>query len=215
MIVGAHGILEAQYVGLRIVIIEDDDLEFRSIARVVREHGALVTRATTLAEAHATVGDPSDFDAVLVDIKLPDGSGIDIVKILVARHAAAVALIVMSGFPASELANDLGLEYQVPFLAKPFGLPHLFEALDEELVLARLLAIPGLVGGAAMAEKMALRRMLRTLRETGGNKTKTAARLGVARTTLRDKMKLYDLRSASFAKAHRREARTSRFHAPR
>ncbi|HTK23752.1 MAG TPA: response regulator transcription factor [Gaiella sp.] len=68
----------------RIILLEDDD-ELRSIVgRGLREEGFAVSMAGSAAELVRQV-DAGDFDALIIDIGLPDADGRDVVQALRAR----------------------------------------------------------------------------------------------------------------------------------
>lgn len=83
---------------VRLVLVEDDVALRLSVARVLdHEPGfAVVGQAGSLAEARRVVGLLAAFELALVDLSLPDGDGVDLIRHLRAVHAgvAAVALTV-------------------------------------------------------------------------------------------------------------------------
>lgn len=80
----------------RALVVEDDaagQLRLGNLLRDIVGEGGSVVVAGSVAQAHAAV-DAQDFDIVLVDIGLPDGSGIDVIAWLQARepHPASVVI---------------------------------------------------------------------------------------------------------------------------
>jgi serine phosphatase RsbU (regulator of sigma subunit) len=80
---------------LRVLLVEDDDGDAFLVQELLDEAVSPVEllRARTLAEAEAAVG---RVDCVLLDLGLPDASGLDGLRRLVAR-ADGVALLVLTG----------------------------------------------------------------------------------------------------------------------
>jgi signal transduction histidine kinase len=89
---------------LTVLIVEDDDGDAQLIALALEEYGRGAihhVRATTLAQAlrHA----PGTCDAVLVDMNLPDGQGLECVT-AVASHFTDAAVAVLTGRNEASLA---------------------------------------------------------------------------------------------------------------
>jgi len=118
---------------------------------------------------------------------------------LLAARLAPTPTVVLSAYANEAVANVLGLD-GIPFLDKLAGLATLLATLDQEVELTRLVTARGLVGVFARVEKRLLRTMLDALRATSGNQSRAALRLGIPRTTLRDQMEVYGLRSADFGR---------------
>lgn len=179
----------------RILIVEDDDLCWRAVDRALRSGGWRCEHATSVAEARALLR--GTFDAVLIDLNLGDGGRGEEVLELLAANPTPVATVVLSGCGHEAGANALGLD-GIPHIDKPPEFATLRAALDEEVELTRLVIARGLVGLVARAEKGLLRAMLGKLSATGGNQVRAALGLGLARSTLRNRMASYGLRSAAF-----------------
>jgi DNA-binding response OmpR family regulator len=94
-----------------ILVVEDERRVAHLIATVLERAACQVEVASSLAEARAAVI-RQEFDAVMVDLILPDGDGLEFAESLRRRHP--VAIVVMSGL--SELSVPSG----VVVLAKPF-----------------------------------------------------------------------------------------------
>ena len=78
----------------RVLIVEDDAATRNAMRRLLEHHAFRVTAAGTVAEAMGHLHDP--FDAVLVDLMLPDGHGGDIVR-WARDHAPATRVLVLTG----------------------------------------------------------------------------------------------------------------------
>jgi DNA-binding NtrC family response regulator len=104
-------------------IIIDDDADFRdAIAELVRAEGFSVQIAGTLADARAllAVGVP---DLALVDLKLPDGSGAELLRQLAEGTSTDVVLI--TGYASVDSAVNALRESVTDYLTKPVDLPRL------------------------------------------------------------------------------------------
>jgi two-component system, NarL family, response regulator DevR len=79
------------------VLIVDDDVPFReTAAELVRGHGlAVVGMAGSISEA-LEMALPSGMEAALIDVHLPDGSGLDLAEELKAQGSGARVLLTSS-----------------------------------------------------------------------------------------------------------------------
>jgi ActR/RegA family two-component response regulator len=106
----------APYVGsrARFLLVEDDPLVGRSLARMVRPFGDPVV-VGDVAGANAALSEPRPWHGLFVDLLLPDGSGLDVVER--ARVACPTArAMVLTGHVEPALINaahDLGATYVV------------------------------------------------------------------------------------------------------
>jgi CheY-like chemotaxis protein len=84
--------------GVTLLAVEDSRYACEALRLIARRLGARLRRAERLAEArrHLALYRP---DAVLVDLGLPDGSGVDLIGDLALRGAAAPVAIAISGDP--------------------------------------------------------------------------------------------------------------------
>jgi DNA-binding response OmpR family regulator len=110
----------------RIVIVEDEAVLRRVIARNLAGRGHLVREAETAAEAIAAVLAERP-DLLLLDIALPDASGWDVLRALRERGVAVPTVIVSAVRVApGRLAEFAPLAY----LPKPFPLDALLRLVD-------------------------------------------------------------------------------------
>lgn len=104
--------------GLSVLIVEDDPLLRRQIAAVFEKMEADTTVAANLQAARQLAAD-LDFDFVFLDLNLPDGLGMDLLRERVFPANAAVVIMTASSNVASAVeAMKLGA---VDYLVKPFN----------------------------------------------------------------------------------------------
>jgi DNA-binding NarL/FixJ family response regulator len=90
------------------VFLIDDHLSFRQPLGFIIEHQAdmsVAGQAGSLAETRAALADAVPFDVAIVDLGLPDGNGVDLVREL-RRRDPAVQILVLSGFRRQEIFED-------------------------------------------------------------------------------------------------------------
>ncbi len=113
------------------VLIVDDEPRLRSqIARCVAEAGYSVAVASGVDEAAALLRERS-FDAAVVDFRLDDGTGLDLLVWLKGHHPLCARLL-MSGFMDLHLARGAIERGEVArVLSKPFKIEALPRLLEE------------------------------------------------------------------------------------
>ena len=104
--------------GGTLLLVEDSRLSCEAIRQMFRGSGGRLRRAETLTSArrHLSLYTP---DAVLVDLGLPDGSGLDLIAQIDRKRPRVPLIIAISGQPEIEsAARKAGADR---FLAKPFA----------------------------------------------------------------------------------------------
>ena len=85
--------------GVQILLVEDHEDTARVLGRILRNAGFDVSHAGKISDAHA-LADSRPFDLLISDLGLPDGSGLDLMKVL--RDAQGIKGIALSGFGTDE-----------------------------------------------------------------------------------------------------------------
>ena len=105
------------------VLIVEDDVNTRSaLAEIVAADGCTIAAAGDLREARIQIVRQVP-DLVLTDLKLPDGSGMDLFNDLDARSGVEVILI--TGYATVETAVDALRRGASDYLVKPVSIPRL------------------------------------------------------------------------------------------
>jgi len=108
---------------VKLLIVEDEAPLRTALADYLRQDSYVCDMAATYEQAHEKIK-LYQYDCVLLDLTLPDGNGLDIVRTLKADGSAAGVLILS----ARDALDDkiLGLELGADdYLAKPFHLSEL------------------------------------------------------------------------------------------
>jgi DNA-binding response OmpR family regulator len=108
-----------------VLIVEDDKSARRAISAILRRQGYAVSESATLADAARGVADRPDW--ILLDLMLPDGCGIDLIKkIRAERLASRVCIITGCGADMIQQARAAGAEHA---LTKPLDVDRLANVL--------------------------------------------------------------------------------------
>jgi CheY-like chemotaxis protein len=111
--------------GLRILVVEDEALILMSTVDMLTDMGHTVQQAMTIAQARALIAS-EPLDLVILDIGLPDGSGLDFAKELL-QQFSKLKLLVASGSQVepSKGMGVIGKPYSeadlAPAIARLFG----------------------------------------------------------------------------------------------
>lgn len=114
--------------GYRVLVVEDEVVNQLVVRRLLAQMGASALMAGTLAEAQALLQHTS-FDAALIDLHLPDGSGADLIAAL--RQSGMTRVI---GMTACEVKPGDALLRQKGFAAlisKPVTASALLSAIEQ------------------------------------------------------------------------------------
>jgi DNA-binding response OmpR family regulator len=108
---------------MKLLLVEDEPALHQSVRDYLTGEGYVVTTAATYRQATERTHD-YDYDCIVVDLMLPDGNGLDLVREL-KRQQSNAGIIVVTAKDA--LADKLtGLDAGADdYLTKPFHLPEL------------------------------------------------------------------------------------------
>jgi DNA-binding response OmpR family regulator len=103
----------------RVVVVEDDPLQAESLAFILRQEGYVVDLASTGAEALVAVRSQPAPDTVLLDVALPDLSGVEVARRL--RAGSNVPIIMLTA-RRNEIDKITGLDAGADdYVTKPFS----------------------------------------------------------------------------------------------
>jgi hypothetical protein len=123
----------ASYSGksLRILVVEDHSDTLQALSRLLSHFGHEISLADR-AQTALNIIDSKEFDVVLCDIALPDGSGYDVIA--EAKRKRPVKAVALTGFSAAE---DIERSKQAGFdfhLTKPVDFHELRAVLGQVAV---------------------------------------------------------------------------------
>ena len=103
----------------KIIVLEDDAIVRSNLESFLRRQRFDVASAPTLAAAREYLN-KDNFDLIFMDMRLPDGEGIELLKQLQARPQRPLA-VVMTGFGSVESAVECMKNGAFDYLIKPFS----------------------------------------------------------------------------------------------
>jgi two-component system response regulator RegA len=163
--------------GRELLIVDDDRPFLERLARAMEGRGFVVTTAETVAQGLAQVEKAPPAYAV-VDMRLGDGNGIEVISALKARRPEARGII-LTGYGNIATAVTAVKFGAVDYLAKP---------ADADDVCAALAAAPGHKAeppaNPMSADRVRWEHIQRVYELCGRNVSETARRLSMHRRTL-------------------------------
>ena len=120
-----------------VLIVDDEELFARAVGKKLRQGGVACELAFDLAAARSRLADRRP-DLVLLDMRLPDGSGLDFLRELRAGDHADLPVLVLTAFGGLENAVAAMRERADDYLIKPVDLDELMVKIERVLGQAEL-----------------------------------------------------------------------------
>jgi len=103
------------------ILVADDDLSIRTVLKeALQEEGYEVIAVGSGKEA-LTIAREGGLDLIILDIKMPDVHGIDVLRKLRAKDKT-LPVIILTAFPSMEKDIEIQLGNISAFISKPFDL---------------------------------------------------------------------------------------------
>lgn len=113
----------------RLLIVDDDDALRLSLTRALQNRGFEVFSAMDYHSATAWI-QQEEFDAALVDLKLPDRSGLHVIQSL-RQHDAELPIVMLTGYSSVATAVEAIKLGAMHYLAKPASLDEILSAFEQ------------------------------------------------------------------------------------
>jgi two-component system, response regulator RegA len=171
----------------RVLLVEDDQAFRERLATALHRRRLTVWQAANPVEAKL-VATREKLDGAVVDLRMPGGSGLDVVRDVHALQPAT-RLIVLTGFGSIATALEAVRLGAADYVTKPADADQILSALRGEAVSHDIPekhseSIPSL-------DRVEWEHIQRVLHETGGNVSRTARLLGLDRRSLQRKLAKY------------------------
>src|SRR5262250_480764 len=103
-----------------LLIVEDEAVLARNLGKAFSRHGFDVRHATTAADARR-IATSEPIDLMLLDLRLPDGSGLDVLDALMANDAS-IPVIMMTAYGSITDAVAAMRRGAIDYVQKPLDL---------------------------------------------------------------------------------------------
>ena len=174
-----------------ILLVDDDEVFRHRLARAFRDRGWDVSEGADMDGALAAAADETP-EFVVVDLRLPAGSGLEVVRRLRALDATTV-IVVLTGYGSIATALDALRLGAAHYLTKPADVDDLLAAFARADP-ARLdipLSTPDPVTDTPSLARVEWEHINRVLADSGGNISEAARRLRLHRRSLQRKLAKY------------------------
>jgi len=156
------------------ILVVDDDATFRTrLVRAFAERRYDARGAAGAAEAVALAREDSP-ELAVVDLRMPDGNGLDVVRDLLAIDPST-RIVVLTGYGSIATAVDAMRLGAVHYLSKPADADQILAAIDPN-------------------RRVEWEHIQRVLSDCGGNVSQAARLLGLHRRSLQRKLAKYPVR---------------------
>jgi two-component system response regulator RegA len=173
-----------------ILLVDDDDVFRERLARALRERAFGVITAADRAAALAAARD-SAIDFAVIDLRIPDGSGLALIEPLRAL-APGARLVMLTGYGSIASAVEALRLGAHDYLSKPVDADEVIAALSGA---GAAVPRPAPSVSAPSLARAEWEHIQRVLSDCGGNVSEASRRLGITRRTLQLKLKKYPPRS--------------------
>ena len=116
----------------RVLMVEDDEGTAFRRARRLTDAGLLVTGARTVAEAIASFR-AARFDIVLADIRLPDGNGYELCRVLRQQRGDVPVILISAAYTDDASQAAATFAGAADFLSEPISGKSLVAAIRAQL----------------------------------------------------------------------------------
>ena len=121
----------------QILVIDDEESVGYSFQRLLQAPDYRVATALSAAEGLALL-QRQPFDLIILDLRLPDASGLEVLQQIRSADPRAVVLVI-TAFGTTETAIEATLRGAFDYVLKPFEVPKIKAVIDDALQCSRLM----------------------------------------------------------------------------
>lgn len=169
-----------------LLIVEDDELLRERLARAFTRRGYEVRQAAGLAEARSVVAAETP-ELVVLDLRMPDGHGLDLIPDLLAADPAT-KIVVLTGYGAVATAIEAVRMGALHYLTKPADADEILAAFARDPQAREATTEPL---QPMTLDRVEWEHINRVLVECGHNISEAARVLGLHRRSLQRKLAKY------------------------
>jgi two-component system, response regulator RegA len=165
---------------MKVLLVDDDDVLRGRLEKELRKRNCNIVSAGNASEVADVIRDTS-IDAAVVDLRLPDGTGLQLVELVHEQYRDA-RIIVLTGYGSIATAVEAMRLGAHDYLSKPCSMGRIWEALTAEDTSTD--ATPEV----SSLERAEWEHIQRALADSDGNVSEAARRLGIHRRSLQRKL---------------------------
>src|SRR5437868_14860113 len=123
----------------KVIVLEDDQIVRKNLENCLRRRRYDVASVSTIAAAQDCLA-KDNFDVIFLDVRLPDGDGTDLLKLIQSRPQKPLA-VVTTGFGSVESAVECMKNGAFDYLIKPFSNEQIELTLRKEEEFTQILKV--------------------------------------------------------------------------
>jgi DNA-binding NtrC family response regulator len=116
----------------KILVVDDEQTLRAAMFRIFSRRDYHVITTGNIREAESVITSNSELELAIVDVKLPDGDGIDLLSTLRQKYNN-IPVIVLTGFASIDVAVKATRLGAFHFMTKPFNIEELISIVDKAL----------------------------------------------------------------------------------
>jgi DNA-binding response OmpR family regulator len=117
--------------GRKVLVVDDEPVVVNSIRRTLTRRGYAVSEAFSANEAlHRILNEM--YDLVLLDMKMPDGNGLELLP-TIRKHRPALPVVMVTGYASIDTAVEAIRRGAKDYMAKPFTPEELYTVASKAL----------------------------------------------------------------------------------
>jgi DNA-binding NtrC family response regulator len=114
------------------ILICDDEVGIRESLNLILQDDYELSFCNNGQECYETIASGKEFDLVLLDIKMPRMSGLDILKNIKEKKPQQ-KVIIITGYKSVETASDAIKAGAVDYIVKPFSSKEILKSVERNL----------------------------------------------------------------------------------
>ncbi len=174
---------QQQLVGKALLLVDDDENFCHILARILSRSGFKIETANNHQQAKEKT-DLALFNYAIVDLKIADESGLDLIAKLLNSNAE-MRIIILTGYASITTAVEAIKLGAIQYLTKPAETQDIISALIEDSSSKPQQSIPD---NPMSVKRLEWEHVQKVLAENNGNISSTAKALGMHRRTLQRKL---------------------------
>ncbi len=116
----------------KILIVDDEKLILEEASESLISEGYECFIASSVDAAVEIVKDNPEIQLILTDLRMPQKTGADLIKIIETKYGKRIKFVIMSGHASGKIDNNGTDLDSYPFLRKPLDVDALIATIDSE-----------------------------------------------------------------------------------
>lgn len=116
---------------LKIAVVDDSDFARKTVVEILESEGFNVVGTASSAEEGISLSATTEANLFLIDIVMPERSGLEMAKLLSEKSMGSVSIIMMSSLNMEKIIIESLSSGAIDFIPKPFTKEQLIQAVEK------------------------------------------------------------------------------------